>query len=146
MSPGIDNPLQEPSYLSFPLRVVESGFAAGGASSANVFATSQRVAHVREQIAQVLFTDPGERVFLPDFGAGVSTLVFEPGNAALRALAIKRLRASLSDALQGEVDPRSLQIDADVSTPEQLIIQVSYILATISQGETHQFTVGAAGG
>lgn len=137
----IDNPLQEPSYLSFPLRIVKLG-----EPPAAVLATSRRIDHVHEQIEQVLFTDPGERVFLPDFGAGVSTLVFEPDNPALQTLAIKRLRAALTDALQGEIDPRSLMIKADSVTADQLVIEVSYTLATVSRTESHQFTVGAGGG
>ncbi len=36
------------------------------------------VRHIREQIEQVLFTDPGERVFRPELGAGMRQLVFEP--------------------------------------------------------------------
>lgn len=133
MTEPADNPLHEPSYLSFPLRADPGG---SGLSS------SLRLAHVREQIEQVLFTDPGERVFLPDFGAGVSALVFEPANAALEELTAKRLRASLTEALQGEVDPRSLQIAVDASSGDSLQITISYALATISQREAHTFTVG----
>ncbi len=44
-------------YLAFPFRMANEGGA-----------QSSRIAHVREQIAQVLFTGPGERVFLPEFG------------------------------------------------------------------------------
>lgn len=142
---AIDNPLQDPSFLSFPLSVLQSGTDSSG-NPVRVLATSKRVDHVRQQIEQVLFTDPGERVFFPDFGAGVSALVFEPGNPALQALAVKRLRAALTDALQGEIDPRTLDIQATASGVDQLVIQISYTLATISQSEAHEFTIGAGGG
>ena len=119
------------SYLSFPFSIKADGGA-----------TSDRGAHVREQIEQVLFTDPGERVFRPEFGAGVRRLVFEPNNTALWELVRKRLQASLNDALQGEVDPKTLEIEvsADEDNPERLLIGVSYVLATIGHRESHNFT------
>ena len=91
--------LSTDAYLSFPFRITELGGK-----------VSERANHVREQIEQVLFIDPGERVFRPEFGAGVRRLVFEPNNTALWEVARKRLRASLNRALQGEVDPKTLEI------------------------------------
>ena len=120
------------SYLSFPFRMKADGSA-----------TSGRGAHVREQIEQVLFTDPGERVFRPEFGAGVRRLVFEPNNTVLWQLVRKRLQASLNVALQGEVDPKTLEIEvsADENYPERLLIGISYVLATIRHRESYNFTV-----
>jgi len=64
--------LVDPPYLAFPFRV-----RAGRAELAD------RARHVRDQIEQVLFTQAGERVFRPEFGAGVRALVFEPNSAAI---------------------------------------------------------------
>ena len=55
-----------------------AGGGSGGAQYARMGLGHIRVRHIREQIEQVLFTDPGERVFRPEFGAGVRRLVFEP--------------------------------------------------------------------
>jgi phage baseplate assembly protein W len=41
--------------------------------------------HIRDLIHQVLFTNPGERVNRPDFGCGISQLVFMPNAGALAA-------------------------------------------------------------
>ncbi|MES2102022.1 MAG: GPW/gp25 family protein [Pseudomonadota bacterium] len=41
--------------------------------------------HLRDLIAQVLFTAPGERVMRPDFGSGLLGLVFEPNSSTLAA-------------------------------------------------------------
>ena len=41
--------------------------------------------HVRDMIEQVLFTTPGERVELPDFGCRLADLVFEPNSPELAA-------------------------------------------------------------
>ncbi len=52
----------------------------GGAQRACTGLRHITVRHIREQIEQVLFTDPGDRVFRPEFGAGVRRLVFEPNS------------------------------------------------------------------
>ena len=74
-------------------------------------AVSRGADHVREQIEQVLFTTPGERVFRPEFGAGVQTLVFEPNNhAAVGGDPQAPDLAALTDALHGEVEPAALDV------------------------------------
>jgi len=129
--------LTEEPYLKFPFAV-----AAGGPR------LSDRGEHVREQIEQVLFTHPGERVFRPEFGAGVQSLVFEPNSTALVEVTKQRLVSSLAAALQGEVDPKSLQVEvqADRDHGERLLIEVSYALAKIGKQEKQRFEVGAGGG
>jgi hypothetical protein len=126
--------LIESQYLKFPFCVGDDGPK-----------TSSRLEHVREQIEQVLFTSPKERVFRPEFGVGVRRLVFEPNNAALRNTTLKRLNASLAEALHGEVDPRTLEIDVS-SENEKLIIHISYVLAAINRQESHTFALGSPGG
>jgi phage baseplate assembly protein W len=126
--------LSESQYLKFPFSV--------GADGPRI---SSRSEHVREQIEQVLFTDAKERVFRPEFGVGVRRLVFEPNNIALRNTTLKRLSASLAEALHGEVDPRTLRIDVS-NDDAKLHIHISYVLAAINKQESHVFAVGSSGG
>ncbi len=121
------------SYLRFPFTIDETGGV-----------ESDRIAHVREQIEQVLFTSPGERWFRPEFGVGVMASVFEPNAPVLHELTRKRLLAALTDTLAGEVDPRTLDVTvaADVDFPERLLITIAYTLATISHSERHTFAIG----
>jgi phage baseplate assembly protein W len=126
--------LADPPYMSFPFRI-----GAGGAER------SDRRRHVREQIEQVLFTDPGDRVFRPEMGAGVRSLLFEPNASPLWTLARKRLLAALAEVLQGEVDPRSLQVDV-AGEGESLSVVISYTLATLGHSEEQRFDLGARGG
>jgi len=121
-------------YLKFPFSVGADGPK-----------TSSRSEHVREQIEQVLFTSPKERVFRPEFGVGIRRLVFEPNNAALRNTTVRRLNASLAEALHGEVDPRTLEVEVS-HEEEKLIIHISYVLAAINTHESHTFELGASGG
>ena len=126
--------LTTPVYMAFPFRVTADGPA-----------ISDRSSHIREQIEQVLFTNPGERVFRPEFGAGVKALIFEPNSTVLWDLTRKRLSASLAEALQGEVDPRTLEIEVE-GEEEKLKVVISYTLATIGHSERHEILVGAGGG
>jgi len=125
--------LIESQYLTFPFSIGKDGPK-----------TSTRSEHVREQIEQVLFTSPKERVFRPEFGVGVRRLVFEPNNSALRKTTVKRLNASLAEALHGEVDPRTLEIEVS-SKDAKLNIQISYILASINKKESHKFVADSTG-
>jgi uncharacterized protein len=123
--------LADPPYLAFPFRVGASGPA-----------LADRSGHVREQIEQVLFANPAERVFRPEFGAGIRTLIFEPNSSPLWTITRKRLIASLADALKGEVDPRSLSIDV-AGEEEKVFVVVAYTLATLGHSEEHRFSVSA---
>lgn len=132
--------LTDTTYLAFPLRI-----------DANGPATAGRERHVRQQIEQTLFTAAGERVFRPEFGAGVRRLVFEPFSAALAELTRKRLAAALTEVLRGEVDPKTLSIEVTGGNgaPDadgRLELTVSYRLATINREETHVLTVGGING
>jgi len=121
--------LPDPTYMKFPFRIGTEGAA-----------VSRRVDHVREQIEQVLFTNPGERVFRPEFGAGLRNLLFEPNASSLWDVTRKRLSAALSTVLQGEVDPRTLQIDVE-GEGERLVVVISYRLATLGHTESHRIAV-----
>ena len=126
--------LIDPKYMAFPFRVGDDDVE-----------TSNRRAHIKELIEQVLFTNPNERVFRLDFGAGVRRMVFEPNSAALWDLAKQRLIANLTEVLQGEVDPTSLDVSVGDDSKDGgekgadngiLYIRVSYRLATVNREET----------
>ena len=57
---------------------------------------SEGETNVRESIAIILKTEPGERVQLVDFGAGLGRYLFEPNNPATHV----RIAASIEDALR----------------------------------------------
>ncbi|ABI57093.1 GPW/gp25 family protein [Alkalilimnicola ehrlichii MLHE-1] len=122
--------LSNPPYLAFPLRIEADGPR-----------LADRAGHIRGQIEQVLFTLAGERVFRPDFGAGVKALLFEPNDSPLWALTRRRLIASLADALAGEVDPKTIEVHV-TGEEARLLITVSYTLAAVGHRERHQFAVG----
>ena len=81
------------TYLSFPFRFTP----AGGVATAD-FET-----HLRQRIEQVLFTSPGERVMLPEFGCGARALVFKGNNGALAAATEFTIAKALQSTLGSQV-------------------------------------------
>jgi phage baseplate assembly protein W len=74
-------------HLAFPFRIGTDGRTATPASDDE---------HVRDELLQLLLTNPGERLFLPEFGAGVRRLVFEPASDVLRGVTKARITQALS--------------------------------------------------
>lgn len=120
------------SYMAFPFRM-----GAGGADSVT------RFAHIRDQVEQVLFTSPGERVFRPEFGFGARRHVFEPNEIGLWDYAQNRLYGALAEALAGEVDPKTIQVTvgSGVGAPEVLLVRIRYVIAALQKEEVHEIEV-----
>jgi len=132
MTSPLQTRLPRVRYMTFPFRMTEDGPA-----------TSPRAEHIREQVMQVLFTSPGERVFRPEFGFGARRHVFEPNAAELHELAQSRLYGSLAEALAGEVDPKTLKVEvtAPPDAPATMLVRISYVIAALQKEENHEFAV-----
>ena len=120
------------SYMAFPFRMGRDGAT-----------TVSRLEHIKQQVMQVLFTSPGERVFRPEFGFGARRHVFEPNAPGLWEYAQNRLYGALSEALAGEVDPKTIQVQVDASpdAPEVLLVRIKYVIAALQKEETHEIEV-----
>jgi len=88
--------------------------------------------HVDQVIRQVLLTDPGERVCLPTFGAGLRRLLFAPITSQLKATASMIITQALTTWLAGQVNVQGVTVDTPASDPGipegTIIVTVSYIL------------------
>lgn len=119
-------------YLAFPFRMNRAGAAQSG-----------RQAHIREQIAQMLYTQPGERVFLPDWGIGLSQLLFAPMTDAMWRRVEVSLASSLAEALAGEVLAESILVKVGPAPGDgaTLNIVIRYTLAAVNLSETVEFDI-----
>src|SRR5215472_11919759 len=50
---------------------------------------------IRQSIEQILDTEPGERIMLPDFGCGLRRYLMEPNTPATRAAIAREIEAAL---------------------------------------------------
>ncbi len=88
--------------------------------------------HVDQMIRQILLTDPGERVCLPSFGAGLRRLLFSPLTAQLQASATMIITQSLNTWLAGQITVQNVTVQTPASTPGvpdgTVLITISYQL------------------
>jgi phage baseplate assembly protein W len=104
-------------HLSFPFRVGADGRAAQ---------ISTLEEHVRDELMQLLLTNPAERLFLPTFGGGVRRLVFESADDATAGLAKAVITQSVSRFLGHRVTLEELTVEAENST---ITIDLKYRIA-----------------
>ena len=88
--------------------------------------------HVDQMIRQVLLTDPGERVCLPTFGAGLRRLLFAPISAQLQASAQMAVTQALNMWLGDQITVQKVTVETPVSSPGlpdgTILITISYVL------------------
>jgi phage baseplate assembly protein W len=93
--------------------------------------------HVRDMIEQFLFTNPGERVNRPDFGAGLLQLVFAPNSPELATAVELTVKAGLQRWLSDLVDVRALKVTSEDAT---LSVLVQYLVKRTGEQRADTFT------
>lgn len=79
-------------------------------------AQTDYASHVEQMIQQVLLTDPGERVCLPTFGAGLRRLLFAPMNASLGSSTKLIVTQSLNQWLGDQITVQDVTVATSTST------------------------------
>lgn len=103
--------------MAFPPRVGADGRLAWSEGEANV----------REAMRIILMTEPGERLRLPEFGAGLSRFLFEPNIVATHT----QMQQRIADALQRwepRVQVQEVAVVADSIDPQAAIATITYRL------------------
>jgi len=119
--------------LSFPPRV-----GAGGG-----FLWSEGEANIRESITVILKTDPGERVGVPEFGAGLGRFLFEPNVPATHA----RMRDAVQRALgrwERRIQVEGVEVEVDPADGEAARVTILYRLVATSARERISLNVTLA--
>lgn len=79
--------------------------------------------HIRDMIEQIVLTNPGERVNRPDFGSGLSQMVFAPNSIELAAATQFLIQSALQQYLGDLIQVESLEVTAQDST---LLVSLQY--------------------
>lgn len=115
----MDPRLHSGRHLAFPFHIGSDGRTAMPADLLD---------HVRGEVVQLLLTAPGERPFLPSFGAGLKRLVFERNDPVAAGLAKATVARNLSRWLGHRVTVEMLEV---VSQESQLTVDLRYrVVAT----------------
>ncbi len=113
-------------YLDFPFDLDGSGRVA----------STDPDDHVRDMIYQLLFTNPGERVNLPDFGCGLPQMVFRPNSEALAAASQLLIQGALQQWLGDVIAVQQLEV---TNLEERLEINLVYVRRDTGQQAQAQF-------
>jgi phage baseplate assembly protein W len=101
-------------HLAFPFRIGQDGRTATPASVPD---------HVRDEVVQLLLTNPGERPFQPTIGGGVRRLIFEPASDVLRGMTKARITQALTTWLGHRLTLEHLEVTFIDSTLE---VEIKY--------------------
>jgi uncharacterized protein len=107
-------------YLNFPYQIDASGQTA----------TTDLATYVQNLILLVLETDPGERVNLPEFGAGLKSLVFAGMDNALASAAQTLVRSKLIRFLGDAITINTLTVTL---TGEEVEVALTYFVTHTQQ-------------
>jgi phage baseplate assembly protein W len=99
--------------------------------------------YVSQMVEQVLFTSPGERVNLPDFGSGLLQLPFAPNSMEMAAATQFAVQGALQKRLGSYLKVRSVTASAQDAT---LTVTVSYVLLSTDVTQVQTFVYGAPAG
>jgi phage baseplate assembly protein W len=114
--------------LAFPFRIGDLGTPV----------TSPRTQAIRQQIDQLLFTLPGERVNRPAFGCGVQQLVFSGCSPEAAAAAEYIIRVNIQRFMSDVVKLDAVQVTADVDAAT-LYVDVLYTLLETGEERAETF-------
>ena len=79
------------------------GFPVGSKAGASYFFTESREALIKDNLMQLLQTQPGERILLPDFGCNLRRFLFRPLNITTKQNIERQVRTSISKYLTSVV-------------------------------------------
>jgi hypothetical protein len=116
--------------IAFPYRIDGRGRTA---------APPDNNTHVVQLIEQLLFTNAGERVNRPNFGSGLSQLVFAPNSAELAAATQFVVQGGLQQWLGSVAQIQAVTVDTQDST---IVVTVQFVPAGSQTAQVAQFTRG----
>ena len=119
--------------MAFPPRVLPNGSIAWSSGEDNI----------REAIRIVLMTEPGERLYLPTFGAGLGRFLFEPNTASTHTLIAERIQSALR-AWEPRVKVESVDVAVDPADPQAAIATLTYRLVATQAQERVSLSVSVA--
>lgn len=119
----IQSDLRTPRYLNYPYSVSGTGTPQ----------TTTAEDHLRDLILQVLFTNPGERVNLPEFGVGLHRLVFAPNTDTLRSSVQFLISTNLQRWLGDRIDVEQVNVSSEPGLESQVTIEIIYIIKAQQQ-------------
>ena len=117
-------------HLSFPFRIGPDGRTAQ---------VSSLEEHIRDELIQLILTNPGDRAFLPELGGGARRLVFESASEATQAMTKAMLTDAISDWLGHRISLEDLTVMVENETID---VEIKYRIAGSEDSRVMRFQRG----
>ena len=114
-------------HLSFPFRIGSDGRTAQVSSLEN---------HVRDELIQLILTNLGERVFLPEFGGDIRRLVFESADETTAGMTKAILTQAISRWLGHRLTLENLKVEVENET---ITLEIQYRIAGTAESRVTRF-------
>ena len=131
MNDQIQSDLQEQRFLDYPYSVSGSGIPN----------TTPPDDHLSDLILQVLFTNPGERINLPEFGVGIQRFVFAPNSDMLRVSTQFLITTNLQRWLGDRINVEQVNVSSEPGFEETVTIEIVYSVLATQQRQRVQVQV-----
>jgi phage baseplate assembly protein W len=106
-------------------------------------AWSEGEANIRDAIRVILGTERGERLRLPEFGAGLARFLFEPNTVATHHALEQRILRALA-AWEPRISVQSVDVAPDPDDGRGVIATISYTLIATQATTTISVAVALA--
>lgn len=100
---------------------------------------------IRDSIRIILTTEPGERLMLPGFGAGLRSFLFEPNVPATHRLVEERIQHALR-RWEPRIAVTSIVARAHPDDPSRATVLIGYTLVATQARDSIELSVAVAGG
>ena len=103
--------------IGFPFNIGDEGRLAWSAGPMNI----------RESIRIILLTEPGERLFLPEFGAGLRSFLFQPNNVSTHRVIRERITRALA-RWEPRIVLETVTVEPDPEEPQAAVATIRFKL------------------
>jgi phage baseplate assembly protein W len=100
---------------------------------------------VLEAIRVILTTEPGERLMLPEFGAGLRGFLFEPNVAATHRLIEERIQFALR-RWEPRIAVETITVRPQPDDPTKAVVTIRYVLVATQARAGIDLAVPVGGG
>lgn len=95
---------------------------------------------IRQSIQLILLTERGERLMLPEFGAGLKRFLFQPNTVATRRLIEEEITNAL-ELWETRIKLENVQVEADAQDRHAAIATIRYSLISTQSKQELQLRV-----
>ena len=100
--------------------------------------------NIRQAIQIILLTEPGERIMLPDFGAGLKRFLFEPNTVTTHRLIQQEITEAL-EQWEPRINLKSVSVEFDPDEPQAASVTIHYNLVTTGAEDQLSLTLQLSG-